>query len=613
MQPRHKLTYLGPILFCIVFQQTASLLDHSSRILPSDSYQILGQAGFRRLGQCNYTYAWLIPPPASNLDAYGHALACTRLQLQDGRIVRNPVITDPQLPEEFSRADEELKHVNKGLTATLVDLNRLDVLMRAERLIDGGYRVLPSGPLADAIRYFYLADRVGSWNILAILRPDQIKLELIDPISADHVLIPQHVLCSRKQCPPVPVTTEDSLVEADIANRYSNQSRTLSAALAKSDRHNRELYMQLVISRVACALLSFLCIVFAITALALCIRLRRYPGYCRKPAPPSEISVYREQNHSPSYFQANGKLNIGQPSPVYLTEASPRHIGGMGQMINDTGSANNVVMTTSNLSECGAIGGMGGAPISYTALTPQYGHLPAYAIPGSRASIYNDASGMVTLVPVNSRGIFLSHQNGSSSPVPSNHSYTDGKSGIVRSGSLGRYSGSNLSYSEAARRKLIRTNRNNYRSDLQSQNGINNGGITDQVQSQTPGPPAQQQIIPAPPPLATPIPGANHQHLSQAQSTQNTSVGQLSCEQHGNDLLLKASSIPMPSDLISFQANSQLASVIHRFPGDLHAYKMSTSGMSGSAKEECGSPKPGQVNHMNESCVALIRKPALAN
>ncbi|THD28193.1 hypothetical protein D915_001039 [Fasciola hepatica] len=610
MLPRLKLPFVSLVVLLIMFKEATASFDQASRILPSDSYQILGQTGFRRLGQCNFTYAWLIPPPASNLDAYGHALACSRLQLQDGRIVRSPMVTDTRITEESSRADEEWKHVNKEMAATLVDLNRLDILMRAERLVDGGYRVLPGGPLADADRYFYLADRVGSLNILVMFRPgQQIKLELIDPISADHLVTPQHVLCSRKQCPPVPVTTEDTVLDTNSANQYSNQSRTLSSALAKADRHNRELYMQLIISRVACALLSFLCIVFAITALALCIRLRRYPGYCRKPAPPSEISVYREQNHSPSYYQANGKLHMGQPSPVYLTEASPRH-GGMSQMISDAASVNNVVMTTSNLSECGAIGGMGGAPISYTALTPQYGHLPAYAIPGSRASIYNDASGMVTLVPVNSRGIFLSHQNGSSSPVPSNHSYTDSKSGIVRSGSLGRYSGGNLSYSEAARRKLMRSNRNNYRSDLQTQNGANNMGMNEQVQGSVQQQ-QQQQNMPAPPPLATPIPTVNHQHLSQGHSIQNSSAGQLSCEQHGTDLLLKTNSITMPNDLITFQANSQLASVIHRYPGEVHSYKVSTA--RGSEKEDCDSPKLGQVNHLNESCVALIRKPALAN
>ncbi|CAL8076796.1 unnamed protein product [Calicophoron daubneyi] len=545
------------------------------QILPADSYQILGQPGLRRLGRCNLTYAWLVPPPSSSLDAYGHALACTRLQLQSGRVIRSALTPPEELEgKDFgNHPDQEMERIDKELVASLVDLNRLDALMRAEQTSTSQGIALPGGQLADGNRYFYLADRIGNLNIMVLLRPgQQIKLEVIDPISSDHLVTPEHVLCSRKECPPTPTESpEKSVAIEPVASTNYNRSRSLIHELHKAERQNRELYMQLIISRVACALLSFLCIVLAVTSLALCLRLRRFPSYCRKRAPPSELSVYREPNLSPSFYQPNGKLgNVGQASPAFITDTSPTHMG-FTHVPSETASVNNVVMTASNLSDYGGVPGMQ-CPISYAALGAPYSQLSAYQVPAGRGSLYNETSGVVTLVPLNSRGVILPYQNGSASPVPSNHSQPENKMGVARSGSLGRHSITNGQFGDIARRKMLRQTR--AFQGQQTESGSDKNGTV------------------------TPVIVTTQDGLQSLRAT---------------DLVLKTTDTQIPKDLLTFQTQpSNLASVVHRYPGEIHTIYGKVVSPHGSVTDERGSVKSNQINNINEPCVGLIRKPALA-
>ncbi|KAA3679499.1 uncharacterized protein DEA37_0002277 [Paragonimus westermani] len=561
------------------------LQPQTRRIRPADSYQILGKPGIRFMGQCNITYAWLIPPPASSLDAYGHALACTRLQLKDGRVIHSSLDDEAQHKELNIRSEEELQRMNKDLFATMVDLNRLDALMRAESLSSGGNLITVTGSqLADGNRYFYLGDRVGNLNIMVLLRPgQQLKLELIDPISLDHLVTPQHVLCTRKQCPISSTDREvpQSHMIKSASNSLFNSTQTLSTALSRTERHNRELYTQLIISRVACALLSFLCIVFAVTSLTLCVRLRKYPGYYRSKNRASDLSVCRDPHSTPTYFQPNGKLNMGQASPIYLAETTPKHAG-----LADSASVSNMVMTASNLSECAGIPSVHTVPISYTPLTPaQYAPLPAYPVSAGRASVYNDATGMLTFVPVNSRGILLPYQNGSTSPAPSHHSLNETKTGIVRTGSLGRYSGSSVYYGEPGRRKYIRLNKHPY----------------------------------------------SNKQADYQNSNSNHPVYNPRDKSGGDETEKVRQDFQMQNDLISFQkSDSCQLPVIYRYssepqhqqqqqqPQQHHFQDQSPApaqffNKCESVNGDRSSTKSAHMNHIPEPCIALTRKPALAN
>ncbi|KER23186.1 hypothetical protein T265_14690, partial [Opisthorchis viverrini] len=560
---------------------------HNRRILPADSYQILGKTGVRRLGQCNISYAWLVPPPTSSLDAYGHALACTRLQLQNGHVVRSALNGNEEEENQGNRPEEELKRINKELTTTMIDLNRLDALLRADKAEDGRIITGVAAQLADESRYFYLADRVGDLNVMVLLRPgQQLKLELIDPISPDHLVTPQHVLCSRKECPITPNPTESISESTDDPQllKVLNTSRILTASLSKAERQNRELYMQLIISRVACALLSFLCIVFAIAALTLCIRLRKTPGFYRKKAPPSELSVCRDPHPSPSYFQTNGKINVGQPSPVYFTDTSPRH-AGLAHLTGDTASVNNVLMTASNLSDCGAIPGIHGAQISYAALGPQYGHLSGYPISAGRASLYNDSSGVLTFVPVTTRGVIVPYQNGSASPAPSNHSMSETRGvGVVRSGSLGRYSELNVCNSENGRRKFARLNKH----------PVSLKHIESASSQMHHNPMSLQQNI------------LDGQQMRGFQNPTTTAV----------DHVPKSPGTPVINDLILFQQadSGNQPKATHRCASaELPLPFPKAYAPCASIDGERTSVNSNHLNHIQESCVTVVRKPALAN
>lgn len=444
------ITYL---FFAIIFAIKNGSHAQLRTIMPVDSYQLLDSSGYRRLGSCNFTYVWLVPPSTSSMDAYGHALACTRLYLENGRVVQRS--SDIVTSQNMKANDGKL---NEKSIASLVDLNTLDALVRADQLGATKENTLQLGQLASDNRFFFLADRVGSLHLMAMLIPGQhIKLELLDPNSSNLQITPQHVLCFRKQCPDKKpnMTIISSTATAEAAAATAAESRT------------RKLYMQLIIAGVACAFIAFMCIVFAITSLVLCLRYRNHPGHQGpKRAAPSELSIYRETGPSPPYYQANGKISIDPTSPVYLTDASPRHLA-YNTAASDTGSVNNALMTGS---VCDGLSGMQNSSMTYGAIGQHYAHIPATAVYGT--SCTNNTQSQLTYVPMNTRvsmistprGILLPcQQNGSASPVPSLHSITERKCGVVRTGSLGRYSQSSHPYYYPAegRRKFVRLSKPN--------------------------------------------------------------------------------------------------------------------------------------------------------
>ncbi|KAK4471553.1 hypothetical protein MN116_004586 [Schistosoma mekongi] len=556
------------------------------RLLPADSYTILGQAGLRRLGQCNITYAWLTSPPTSSLDAYGHATACTRLQLLNGQIITTSSY-DNSNDEDMNQAEKELNHINKEWSASLVDLERLDLLIRAEVIGIGQSKQLANDP-----RYFFLADRVGDLNLMVVLRPDkQLKLELINPLASEHlVLTPQHVLCLRKQCPITVHETNNNESKHDnysILIGTSTSTLTNSIALTKAERQNRELYMQLVISRVACALISFMCVVFAMTSLTLCIRLRQNPHYFKKRMiRSSQASICKESHPSPSYCQVNGKVNMSQVSPLFITDQSPRHYG-ITHLPSETASMNNIVMTASNMSTCDPQTGLPNIPISYSALGQQYAQISGYPISGGPIASYND-NGLITIYPVPSRGsisstqrgLLLQCQNGSVSPAPSNNS--DGKNGNSRTGSLGRYSRNSMCYGDSTRRKLMypikRSNYNPSQSMKQQSQQLNDA-LT-------------------PTPNNRPIPIAQQQ---QHQQQLHQSI------KHNDNINGK------PDDLISFQITPNFPTVIHRYPTELQYNEVKTMPNVDNDETNSDMLKSNTFNHVNEPCIGVIRKPAHVN
>ncbi|CAH8536048.1 unnamed protein product [Schistosoma mattheei] len=93
----------------------------SRRLLPADSYTILGQAGLRRLGQCNITYAWLTSPPTSSLDAYGHATACKRLQLLNGEIIPISSSSSSLSSNGYLNNNEDLNQAEKDLNILIMN------------------------------------------------------------------------------------------------------------------------------------------------------------------------------------------------------------------------------------------------------------------------------------------------------------------------------------------------------------------------------------------------------------------------------------------------------------------------------------------------------------
>ncbi|CAH8563674.1 unnamed protein product [Heterobilharzia americana] len=574
--------------YSIIFNVNCNLYSsRSRRVLPADSYTILGQAGFRRLGQCNITYAWLTSPPTSSLDAYGHASACTRLQLLNGRIVptssydhRDNYASNDDDNDEVNQAEKELKHINKEWSASLIDLERLDQLIRAEDIGIGQPK-----QLANDARYFFLADRVGDLNLMAVLRPDkQLKLELINPLVSEQlVLMPQHVLCLRKQCPINLHEVNSNIQKQENASNIAGTSAT-TVALTKAERQNRELYMQLVISRVACALISFMCVVFALTSLTLCIRLRRGPQYYKKRIPrSSQASICKEPHPSPSFCQMNGKVSMSQVSPLFITDQSPRHYG-ITHLPSETASMNNIVMTASNMSTCDPQTGLQNIPISYSALGPQYAQLSGYPISGGPIASYNDTSGLITIYPVPSRGsisstqrgLLLQCQNGSTSPAPSNHS--EGKNGMSHAGSLSRHSRNSVCYGDGTRRKVMcqmkKSNQNQSLSGRQQQQLQHNDASTP-LTNNRPIPIAQQQL---------------HQPLKQDENLSTR-----------------------PEDLITFQQPSNFSTIVHRYPTDVQFNGVKTIPSIDIEENDSDMVRSSAFNHVGEPCVGVIRKPAHVN
>ncbi|CAH8573029.1 unnamed protein product [Schistosoma rodhaini] len=586
--------FLFPIITSFIYDvhgqnQLYSLL--SRRLLPADSYTILGQAGLRRLGQCNITYAWLTSPPTSSLDAYGHATACKRLQLLNGEIIPISSYDHPNNDlmnndEDINQADKELKSINKEWSASLIDLERLDILIRAEVIGIGQSKQLANDP-----RYFFLADRVGDLNLMAVLRPDkQLKLELINPLASEHlVLTPQHVLCLRKQCPSTIQDVNMNVSKQDNTSMIAGTNVNI-AALTKAERQNRELYMQLVISRVACALISFMCVVFAMTSLTLCIRLRQNPHFYKKRMiRSSQASICKEPHPSPTPFcQVNGKVNMSQVSPLFITDQSPRHYG-ITHIPSETASMNNIVMTASNMSTCDPQNGLQNIPISYSALGTQYAQISGYPISGAPIASYNDNSGLITIYPIPSRGsisstqrgLLLQCQNGSVSPAPSNHS--DGKNGITRTGSLGRYSRNSVCYGDSTRKKLLYQMKKSHQNSSQTIKQQQQNDLTTPLTNNRPVPIVQQQ----------------HHHLQQQQLHPSM--------KHEDNLSGK------PDDLISFQYTPNFTTVLHHYPTELQYNDIKTIPNIDIEEPNSDLIKSNQFNHVNEPSISVIRKPAHVN
>lgn len=586
--------FLFPIITSFIYDvhgqnQLYSL--RSRRLLPADSYTILGQAGLRRLGQCNITYAWLTSPPTSSLDAYGHATACKRLQLLNGEIIPISSYDHPNNDlmnndEDINQADKELKSINKEWSASLIDLERLDILIRAEVIGIGQSKQLANDP-----RYFFLADRVGDLNLMAVLRPDkQLKLELINPLASEHlVLTPQHVLCLRKQCPSTIQDVNMNVSKQDNTSMIAGTNVNI-AALTKAERQNRELYMQLVISRVACALISFMCVVFAMTSLTLCIRLRQNPQFYKKRMiRSSQASICKEPHPSPTPFcQVNGKVNMSQVSPLFITDQSPRHYG-ITHIPSETASMNNIVMTASNMSTCDPQNGLQNIPISYSALGTQYAQISGYPISGAPIASYNDNSGLITIYPIPSRGsisstqrgLLLQCQNGSVSPAPSNHS--DGKNGITRTGSLGRYSRNSVCYGDSTRKKLLYQMKKSHQNSSQTIKQQQQNDLTTPLTNNRPVPIVQQQ----------------HHHLQQQQLHPSM--------KHEDNLSGK------PDDLISFQYTPNFTTVLHHYPTELQYNDIKTIPNIDIEEPNSDLIKSNQFNHVNEPSISVIRKPAHVN
>ncbi|CAH8507077.1 unnamed protein product [Schistosoma turkestanicum] len=590
------------------------------RVLPADSYTILGQAGFRRLGQCNITYAWLTSPPTSSLDAYGHASACTRLQLLDGQIIptssydQNVITGNEQ--NDVNQAEQALNHVNKEWSASLIDLERLDLLIRAEVI-----GLSQTKQLANDARYFFLADRVGDLNLMAVLRPDkQLKLELINPLATEHlVLTPQHVLCLRKQCPTATndASSMNQLKQQENTSLLNGISST-SLALTKAERHNRELYMQLIISRVACALIGFMCVVFAMTSLTLCIRLRQHPLYSSRKHrdKTSQGSICKETHTIPTTFcQMNGKLNINPIS--YMTDQSPRHHYGIAQIPSETTSLNNILMTTSNLPTYDPHMTLQNMPITYSSLSggTQYSQLSNYPMTsGAITSAYTDTSGgLITIYPLPSHGSIHStqhgllvqcQQNGQISPAPSNDS--DGKNDLLRNwGSLGRHTRHSMCYGDSNN-----NNNNNHNNNSIKSNNSTHKKLLYPIRklSHQNSSPMIKQPMELSTPLSNnrPIPLAQQQQQQQHQLL--PSVNKL---QHNN-------SFGKPEDLISFQyVQPQPQQQQQRYPlPPAPSTDMKTNIPAIDDTEELNADmlKVTSFNHVNEPpSLTVIRKPAHVN
>lgn len=321
------------LIFFELLYPAVAQSEHLTPILPGDPYSVIGDIEKRQLGRCSYLYAWLAIPQGSHQDIYAHYSACSRLELrfmEAAREVRSP------RPDYTVKIGEELNRVNRDYTAQLMDLETLDALLQTVKVTSGAQNS-PSLTLKD--RIFYLSDRLGQYTMLAMLRPGRLpKIEIIPPPSEKTHIHPQNVLCYRKSCDPDP---KDAVLTP--ATLSANTTADYMIMLAQSKQENRRIYVQLIIYRVVFALAAFLCILFGIASLILCIRLRSRTRLQRKG--PRKEGPY---NQTPSYNQLNGGYKIS--TPVYFTDPNMCTVNA-AHVPSDTASLHNTAIS-SNMSGC---------------------------------------------------------------------------------------------------------------------------------------------------------------------------------------------------------------------------------------------------------------------
>lgn len=336
-------------------------------ILTGDPYSVVGDIEKRQLRRCTYVYAWLAIPQGSYQDIYAHYSACSRLQLHFLEMDRETRSSDSDFKINIV---DELNRINKNYTGQMVDLETLDALLQTVKATDG---VQSSPPLTTKDRIFYLADRLGQYTMLAMLRPGRLpKIEIIPPPSEKTHILPQNVLCYRKSCEAVAKQESNaSPASSSLASRSSNSSMEYIILLAEAKQENRRLYIQLIIYRVVFALAAFMCIILAVVTSILCFRNQRMG-----PKRAKKISKLEASYHSaPPYNSLNSASKINAPGIYTDSVAYPNNTA---LVLGDTSSLQNTAIS-SNLSGCEllATNGLNGTPCAH------FSYQPIYAADGS--------------------------------------------------------------------------------------------------------------------------------------------------------------------------------------------------------------------------------------
>ncbi|VDO10571.1 unnamed protein product [Rodentolepis nana] len=351
------------LILLLSFSSTAISNEKLTPILPGDPYSVIGDIEKRQLGKCTYIYAWLVIPQGSHQDIYAHYSACSRLELQFMEAAREARSSEADFKVNVV---DELNRVNKDYTAQLVDLETLDALLQTVKVAD---RVQSSPPLTTKDRIFYLADRLGQYTMLAMLRPGRLpKIEIVPPPTEKTHIFPQHVLCYRKSCesstkrgPNAPPASPSG-----VGTGSTNASMEYIILLAEAKQENRRLYIQLIIYRVVFALAAFLCIILAIVTLILCFRSQRSGSKTAK-----KLSKLEASYHSaPPYNSINSASKINSPN-IYADSVG--YPNNTALVLGDSASLQNTAIS-SNLSGCEllATNGLNGTPCQHFAYQPLY-------------------------------------------------------------------------------------------------------------------------------------------------------------------------------------------------------------------------------------------------
>ncbi|VDM35642.1 unnamed protein product [Hydatigera taeniaeformis] len=344
----------------VVFSLSAMIMaEKLTPILPGDAYSVVGDIEKRQLGRCTYLYAWLAIPQGSHQDIYAHYSACSRLELRFIEAAR-----ETRSPQSDFKVNvvEELNRVNKDYTAQLIDLETLDALLQTVK-VSNGIQTSPSLTTKD--RIFYLADRLGQYTMLAMLRPGRLpKIEIVPPPSEKTYILPQSVLCYRKTCESVvkSVTSTAPLSSSDA----TNSTMEYRVLLAEAKQENRRLYIQLIIYRVVFALSAFLCVLLAIMTLVLCFRNQKSGSKSPKKLPRMEASYHS----APPYNSLNSASKM--TSPVIYSD-SVTYPNNTALVLGDSGSLQNTAIS-SNMSGCELLtaNGLNGTPCTHFSYQPLY-------------------------------------------------------------------------------------------------------------------------------------------------------------------------------------------------------------------------------------------------